>query len=183
MAGELVQGRRLSKRRKELGFSLRELADRTQLTASFLSQVERGVTNPSLNSLQRIADALSVPLLFFLAEDKHKSRIVRSQNRPEMKLSDSNIMYELLTPDLSGKFEVVCGTLKPGVENIVRRLSVETEEFIIVLEGSLLVGLGDEEFILHPGDTIYFDGAMLRKLTCASPDEVRWISVITPPVF
>jgi transcriptional regulator with XRE-family HTH domain len=183
MPGELVQGRRLSKRRKEMGLSLRDLAERTQLTASFLSQVERGVTNPSLNSLQRIAEALSVPLLFFLAEDKHKSQVVRVQNRPEMTFSDSNIVYELLTPDLSGKFEVVCGTLKPGVENIVRRLSVDTEEFIIVQEGSLLVGLESDEYTLHPGDTIYFEGSALRHLTCASSGEVRWISVITPPVF
>jgi transcriptional regulator with XRE-family HTH domain len=183
MPGEVIQGSRLSKRRKEMGLSLRDLAERTQLTASFLSQVERGVTNPSLTSLQRIAEALSVPLLFFLADDQHKSKVVRSNRRPEMTFSDSNIVYELLTPDLSGKFEVVGGHLKPGLENIVRRLSVETEEFIIVLEGSLLVGLEEEEHVLHTGDTIYFNGSSLRRLTCASHGEVRWISVITPPVF
>jgi transcriptional regulator with XRE-family HTH domain len=183
MPGELVQGRRLNKRRKEMNLSLRDLAARTQLTASFLSQVERGITNPSLNSLQRIAEALNVPLLFFLSEDQHKSRVVRAQNRPEMTFSDSTIVYELLTPDLSGKFEVVSGILKPGTENIVRRLSVDTEEFIIVIEGSLLVGLVDEDFVLNSGDTIYFDGSALRRLTCASSEEVRWISVITPPVF
>jgi transcriptional regulator with XRE-family HTH domain len=176
-------GKRLKKRRLELGFSLRELAKRTQLTASFLSQAEREVTNPSLNSLRRVAEALNVPMLYFLAENTPKSPVVRKQDRPQLDLDESNVAYELLTPDLSGEFEVICGALKPGVDNIVRPLGVDTQEFIMVLQGSLLVGLADADYILETGDTIYFDGKVLRKLICASDQETRWISVITPPVF
>ena len=176
-------GQRLKKRRNEMGFSLRELAGQTDLTAAFLSQVERGVSNPSLNSLQRIADALGVPLLFFLEEKEDRSPVVRKNERSQIDLDESNISYEMLSPDLSGKFEAIQGRLKRCSENIVRRLPVDTEELILVLEGTLLVGLIDEEFILHPGDTITFEGKDIVKLSCASSQEVRWISVITPPVF
>ena len=61
-------GQRLKKRRTELNLSLRDLASTTQLTAAFLSQVERGISNPSLNSLRRISTSLNVPMLYFMAE-------------------------------------------------------------------------------------------------------------------
>ena len=61
-------GERIRQRRKELGYSLRELGSRTNLTASFLSQVENSRSSPSLASLQRIATALGVPMFAFLKE-------------------------------------------------------------------------------------------------------------------
>jgi transcriptional regulator with XRE-family HTH domain len=177
-------GERLKKRRKELGINLRDLALRTDLTASFLSQVERGVTNPSLNSLRRISEALNVQLLYFLAEDfSPKSPVVRAEARPALRLGNSEVSYELLTPGLTGKIEVIQGHLKPGTENIVRPLGVQTEELILVLSGCLLVGLEDQDYLLKPGDTIYFEGTSLHKLMCASTEDVTWVSVITPPVF
>jgi transcriptional regulator with XRE-family HTH domain len=178
-----VLGKRLNKRRSELGLSLRDLAEKTALTASFLSQVERDLTNPSLKTLERIADALDVPLLYFLAESPSRSPVVRANDRPKLDLDDERVSYEMLTPDLTGKLEVVCGRLTTGCENVVRRLSVETEEFIYVLEGALLVGLEEQEYTLYPGDAIYLNGRRLTRLTCAGEGDVRWISVITPPVF
>ena len=68
--------------------------------------------------------------------------------------------------------------------NVARRLRKPTEEFIFVLSGRLLIGLGEKDHILNPGDSIYFEGYDLQMLACASEDEdVFWISVITPPVF
>ncbi len=54
-------------RRNELNLSLRALAEKTELSAAFLSQIECGKSNPSLNSLQRIAEALHVSLSYFLS--------------------------------------------------------------------------------------------------------------------
>ncbi len=176
-------GQRLKKRRGELNLSLRSLAGLTQLTAAFLSQIERGISNPSLNSLRRIADSLNVPMLYFLAERPSPSPLVRCQERSQINLDESNVSYEMLTPDLSHKFVSVLGRLKPGNENIARPLKGETEEMIHVLSGALLVGLGEEDFILNIGDSITFNGKNLTRMVCKSSEEVTWISFITPPVF
>ncbi len=178
-----IVAKRLNKRRTELGLSLRSLAEKTCLTASFLSQLERGVTNPSLKSLQKISDALGVPLLYFLSESPSQSPVVRAGKRSKLDLEDNRVSYELLTPDLTGSMEALQGRIKSGCDNIVRQLSVETEEFIIVLEGALLVRLKDQEYTLEVGDSIYFNGRDLVRLCCASECEASWISVITPPVF
>jgi transcriptional regulator with XRE-family HTH domain len=178
-----IVGKRLNKRRKELGFSLRELAEKTSLTASFLSQLERGVTNSSLKSLNKISEALGVPLLYFLSEDQSQVPVVRADSRSKLDLDDDRVAYELLTPSLTGKLEALIGHIKSGSDNIVRPLSIETEEIIFVLEGILIVGLKDREYTLNPGDSVFFNGRDLVKLTCGGDCESRWLSVITPPVF
>ncbi len=197
-------GARIKKRRKQLELSLRELAKRADLTASFLSQVERGKANASIDSLRRIAEALEVSMLYFLAENpkmraaatpsdistvedtpevRKYDPVVRADARPKLILSHSGVTYELLTPDLANKMEVICGRLSPGANNVARPLREPTEEWIYVLSGALLIELNDDTHILNPGDAIYFEGRALQRLTCASDKEVVWISVITPPVF
>lgn len=191
-------GYRIQVRRKEMGHSLRDLAGKTDLTASFISQVERGQTNPSIDSLRRIAEALQVSILYFLSDHiqpqpkargaKNKSLtyvpVVRADARSQLTLPVSGVTYQLLTPDLAHKMEAICGRLAPGTGNVARRLREPTEEFIYVLAGALCVGLDSGEQVLCSGDSIYFSGAKLNKLACASPKEdAVWISVITPPVF
>jgi transcriptional regulator with XRE-family HTH domain len=176
-------GLKIRKRRGDFGFSLRDLAKKTNLTASFLSQIERGIISPSLNSLRKIAEALEVPLLFFLSDTSKRSPLVRSNERPYMDLEHSAVRYQMLTPDIEHKMEAFFGTMETCSGNVVRPLSIPTEEFIMVLSGSLSVNIDEEKYILNPGDTIYFEGTHLRELSCNSDEKVTWISVITPPVF
>lgn len=183
MTDSLILGKRLKKRRTEMKLSLRALAERTDLTASFLSQLERGITNSSLKSLQRIADALNVPLLYFLADKSKASPVIRAGQRPKLEFDDDTISYELLSPALAGKLEAMMRVLKPGGEVIARQLSVATEQMIFLLEGVLTVTLKNHEYALNAGDSIYFNGDDLVKLTCGGESQARWIAVITPPVF
>ncbi len=78
-------GQKLKIRRAELKLSLRALADQTGLSAVFLSQIERGVSNPSLNSLQKIATSLRVPLHYFLTSTP-ESTFNRSQQNNQKKM-------------------------------------------------------------------------------------------------
>lgn len=183
MSNNLFLGNRLHKRRNELQLTLRDLAEKTNLTPSFLSQLERGLANPSLSSLQRLSDALGVPLLYFIEGQPSQSPVVRAGSRSKLDLDDDRVSYELLTPDLTGSVEVLLGKMQSDCQNIVRKLSVETEETIFVLEGTLLVGLSENEYVLNAGDSIRFAGSELVKLCCSDGQLTRWISIITPPVF
>jgi transcriptional regulator with XRE-family HTH domain len=176
-------GRRIRVRRRDLGLSLRALADRVGLTASFLSQIERGLTSPSLESLRRISDALEVPIFYFLVEPDQKSPVVRRGKRAELKLPDSNLTYQLLTPDLNRQMEAFLAEREPGQEKIIIPLRQETEEFIYVLQGQLEIELGTDTYLLDPGDSAYFHGSMLRRLAARGNTTLRFISVITPPIF
>ncbi len=176
-------GQRIRARRNQLGLSLRELAERVDLTASFLSQVERDLTSPSIESLNRISQALQVPVFHFLMEPNGKCPVVRRDRRVRLNLPDSNLTYQLLTPDLNRKMEVFLAEREPGQEKITVPLGQETEEFIYVLQGQLEIQLGDEVYLLGPGDTVYFKGHHLRRLAARGDETLRFISVITPPIF
>jgi transcriptional regulator with XRE-family HTH domain len=205
MPQDLNIGARLKARRNELGISLRELGRRTDLSASFLSQIELNKTSLSIDSMRRIAEALDAPLLRFLSYQAYNeqqaapepvrlceepddltgySPVVRAGCRPKLTLPPSGVTYELLSRELGRKMEAMCGRLAPGAPNVVRRLRESTEELIYVLSGALLVALDDKEYTLYQGDTVYFCGDQLQRITCASETEdAVWISVFTPAIF
>ncbi|MGD2206139.1 MAG: XRE family transcriptional regulator [Anaerolineae bacterium] len=176
-------GHRIRARRQELGLSLRDLAERVGLTASFLSQIERDLTSPSIESLRKISDALEVPIFHFLLEPDGKSPVVRRNRRTQLKLPGSNLTYQLLCPDLNRQMEVLLAEWEPGHDNITMPLRQETEEFVYVLEGQLEIDLDGEVYLLGPGDSAYFDGPALRQLAARGDTTLRFISVITPSVF
>ena len=197
-------GVRIRQRRNELDLTVRELARRTGLSASFISQVERGKTKLSLDSLRNISEQLDVsiqyffitpePVISFLQDDipceedddskVEYSPVVRTGCRPRMYFPDSGVSYEMLMTDLNRKMEAIYGKLSPGTGNVARRLRKPTEELIFVLSGALRIELNEKEYVLRPGDSIYFEGDDLQLLACASEKEdAIWISVITPPVF
>jgi len=205
MTSEQDVGSRIKTRRNELGLTMRELGRRTGLSASFISQLERSKTKVSLDSLRLIAEHLDISIHYFFSEPPQElsyaaalapcedkvvdsaieySPVVRAGFRPRLYLPDSGVNYELLAKDLTRNMEPIFGRLSPGTGNVARRLRKPTEEFIFVLAGKLLIGIEDKEYILNPGDSIYFEGYDLHKLACASESEdVIWIFVITPPVF
>jgi len=195
-------GSRLKVRRKAVGMTLRELAESTDLTASFLSQVERGKVNLSLASLQALARALDVPVLFFLSGEGRQatdstssmervapeappfSPVVRRDQRSRLRLPASGIEMELMVPSLNQKMSSYKGSLKPGSEHVATQLREPTEEFVYVIAGELLVELDDGEYIIGADESIYYQGRELRRMCSVSQfDDTVWINVITPAVY
>lgn len=174
-------GERIRQRRKQLGMSLRDLASEVGLTASFISQVERNLASPSIDSLRAIAQALDEPLFFFLLEPEGEERVVRHNRRRKL-ITGSNVTYELLSP-LNKKMEVVLASLDPGDGSIPIIHHQDTEECIFVLEGNLEVGLVDQIYTLEAGDSIYFEGPMLRSLRAYGNGIVRYLIIVTPPIL
>ncbi|MEM7344662.1 MAG: XRE family transcriptional regulator [Chloroflexota bacterium] len=176
-------GERIKTRRKELKLSLRELAEQVELTASFLSQIERDQSSPSIESLRKISQALEVPIFYFLAEPNGKSPVVRRNQRLKLQKPNSNLVFELLTPDLNRQMEAVMFEQEPGGGNYALIPTQYTEEFIYVLQGQLEVKLGETVYQLGAGDSIYFEGPTLRSLSAIGDQTLRVIAVVTPPIL
>ena len=176
-------GERIRQRRKELGYSLRALGIRTNLTASFLSQVENDQSTPSLASLQRIATALEVPMFAFLNGVNRSSSIVRMGERPRLSFSNAGIDYELLTRNLGGQMMAVVIRMQPGSLRLADRLSQPTEEFMHVVRGRLTITIGDQTHELDTGDTICYAGQSLRQFAALGSEEAQVICCVTPPVL
>jgi transcriptional regulator with XRE-family HTH domain len=176
-------GDKIKQRRTELNMSLRDLAAQSDLTASYISQVERKVSVPSIESLRKISKALHVPTFYFFLENDSPSPVVRRADRRKLTLPKSNLTYELLTPNLNRKMEIVLAELKPGRGDVQLVHHANTEECILVLEGQLEVVIAGDTYILDTGDSVYFEGALLQKIAQHGTETVRYLSVITPPIF
>jgi len=175
-------GERIHIRRKELNLSLRDLGEKTGVSASFLSQVENDQVSPSLNSLQSIATALKVPMFYFL-NDAQGGAVVRARERRKLYFSDSKIGYDLLTPDFSRQMMAFIIHLEPYARRIAMALARPTEQWMHVMQGCLKIKLGDDNHLLDPGDTIYYDGDLLQEFCSASDEELIIICCITPPAL
>jgi transcriptional regulator with XRE-family HTH domain len=175
-------GLKIRERRKQMGMSLRTLASDVGVTASFLSQIERGMASPSIDSLRAISKALDVPVFHFLIEPNDHNPVIRRTERRKLVLPQQDIVYQCLTP-VNRKMEVVLAQLDPNDGDIPLVHHEHTEECLYVLEGELEVALADEAYVLGAGDTIYFEGPMLRRLRARGDRTVKYLAIITPPIF
>ncbi len=175
-------GERIHRQRKKLGFSLRELGTRTNLTAGFLSQLENDQISPSLNSLQNIATALQVPMFYFL-ENSQPHLIVRSTERRKLYFPDSHMGYDLLAPELTRQMMPFLIRMEPNTCRVALPLAKPTEQWFFVLQGQLKIIVGEDSNLLEQGDTIYFDGDLLREFGSVSDEELVIVCCMTPPAL
>jgi len=178
-------GDKIRRLRKEKKLSLRSLAQDVGVTASFLSQVERDLADPSLGTLRKIAEMLDVPVFELLLEDELESPIVRKDKRVRIQVKGTPATLELLVPNLKQKMEIMlCRTRShEGHLNYNTPLPHPTEECIFVLQGKMEIELAKEIHILNEGDSIYFKGVLLDGFRAIGDEELVFISAITPPTF
>lgn len=177
-------GARIRDRRQEKGLSLQELADRTELTPSFLSQVERDLAEPSITSLRKIADALGVPMFYFLFENHRHNPVVRRSERRVLNFPRSQTRLELMSPgDLDRKMELVMTRLAPGAQGAEHGITHPGEECMIVISGRMEIEVGDQRYLLDEGDSIYFYSSIPHRISNAGDTELVVIAAITPPLF
>lgn len=174
-------GERIRNRRQELGLSLRELAGQVGVTASFLSQIERDLASPSIESLRKISTALQTPIFYFLLDDHEPSPVVRSDQRRAFTYRTAGVSSDLLTPDVNRRMEALLTTIETQGGIVPLSHHPDIEEWIFVLAGQLQVQLGPDVYVLEAGDSIYFRGALLQKLAAHGSGPVQFISVMTPP--
>lgn len=171
--------------RKSKGLTLNELALKIGRSVGFISQVERGLSSPSIEDLRAIASALDVPTSWFFANENQNAAelgvIVRADARRVLGTRESGIVEELLSPDLGGSFEVFRSEFQPGAEmkNAVLR---QTEEAGYVVSGLFDIWIDGVRYQLRPGDSFRFDHKPYRwKNTGEVPAIVIW--VVSPPVY
>ena len=166
-----------------MGMSLRALGEKVELTASFLAQVERGLTNPSLASLRQIANVLEVPIFYFFTEERLAGRIVRHDARRKLHFPGSNLTYELLVPSLKRQSMGLVIHLGPGEHIDPIRLTEPTEEWLLLLEGKVEIQIAGERHELAPGDSISYEGWELDGVVSTGHSEAVLIGNMTPPAF
>ena len=181
---EVDVGRRLREIRRLRRATLRTVAERSGLSESFLSQVERGRSNASIASLRRIADALRVSVSdLFEPNGPPQPRVLRRDDRPALSFGILGRKL-LLTPKPLHNLEVFVGELDPGGSTGAEPYSHgDSEELFVVLKGAVQLELGGELHELEPGDSIDYRSSTPHRISNVGTElaEVMWI--ISPPSY
>jgi len=155
---ENTLGERLRLRRKELKLSMKEVAVSSGLSIGFISQVERGLTSPSLTSLTAIANFLRSDVTNFLSQPKSKSSITRNEERDVYTINKNGLQYERLSDSFPGHtLNSVIIHEMPG--HRTESISHEGEEFFFILEGAITIYIDGVVNILEAGDSLHFDSS------------------------
>lgn len=178
-------GETLRKIRLERGFTLKQLAEICELSTSFISQAERGLSSISVATLERVCGALGMSLREFFAladppgaTEPEYSEILRADDQPAVNLSEASIKYRFLSRDFPGRlFEVVIGEIPKGYT--YPPASHDGEEFGYVLEGRLRLGFEDAEHELGPGDSYHFGAYTVHGYEAIGDGDVRLLWVQT----
>ena len=164
---EAAVGRQVHVTRTALDMTLVELAKAASISVGMLSKIENGQTSPSLTTLEGLASALNVPIATFFAsfDEKREATFVKKGTglTIERRGSGKGQLYQLLGHSLRSSLQVepFLITLDENSDAypIFQHPGVE---FIYMLRGEVSYRHGQENYILKPGDSLFFDAQALH---------------------
>lgn len=150
-------GNKINEYRRIHNLTIKEFSEQTNLSAGLISQLERGMGNPSLSALQSIASALNISLSSLFEEDvTNESLILRKEDRSTIYNPDQkHVLYDVLTPSpLNSSVELLLMNLSANSVTYGDFSTHVEEELAFILEGEVSILFENEEFLLREGDTI-----------------------------
>lgn len=183
MDDALKIGQKIKTRRMAKNLTVKELAAQAQITSSMLSQIERGLANPSLNTIRLLSIALEEPMFrFFMDEVDVHNEVVRANAR--RRIIEHGVEYELLSPDTNGTLEMMQLRLSSrGKMSCAQLKSHVGEEVALVEKGTIELVLEESVCLLHSGDSVRIKSGIKHSWRNAGEDECVLVFAVSPPDF
>lgn len=170
-------GSSIRRRRKALSKTLVQVAQETELTVGFISQVERGICAPSLSSFMRIATSLNTSIEQLLNVSESFEAVTKAEHRQSYSLGEAGRWYEKLGPGFSGSLFYPCIIHRPP-GHVSEHMHHKGEVFCYLISGELEYHLGDVVHMLVAGDSIHHDTSVKHFSKVISEEETTelWVS-------
>lgn len=150
--------------RQAQGLTLAELASAIGVSASAVSQIERGVTEPSLGTLWSLGRALNASLFdFFAGQEAPTVDVVRAADRTVVEFG--RVRYEMLARSAQRSVDLFTMHLQPGNGVVRQPIGHAGEEAGVVLTGTMEVVVAGAAHRLGPGDAMWFDSSQPHTFT------------------
>ncbi|QYR22497.1 XRE family transcriptional regulator [Paenibacillus sp. sptzw28] len=174
-------GNKIKKLRQEQNRKLTDIAEICGFSKSLLSQIENGKTMPPISTLIKIADALGTKVSILLDDQQQTGTIHTTKEASQSKLvkTEKGYSFFAFAVERSDKLMQPFLFVSRKDENDSRHVfSHNGEEFIFILEGQMRYQVGNMEYTLSPGDSLYFDSIEKHTLYPIT-DEVKYVAVFT----
>jgi transcriptional regulator with XRE-family HTH domain len=160
--------------RAERRLTLAGVAELTGLNVGYLSQIENDKASPSLGCLAAIADALEVPVAWFLIDDAPAPDVVRASER-SVRTGPGRTRIERVDGGYARDLAIVEASLGPGQRTGLH--SHAGEEHHIIVRGHWRMTQGDHVVEVGPGDYVRWDGTLPHDAEVVGPDDGTMIIV------
>jgi len=174
--------------RKRLGMTQKELAEQVGVTPSFISQLEKNLISPSLNSLLKLSDKLNTQPVYFLMDGENvqwQKMIIRPNERQYIHLPDvktTDLHLQLLVSDvINRRMEPHLLTMKEGSTVEGHFYRHKGDEFAYILQGELEVEIEGKKHLLRQGDSFYIESTVPSQWANAGKGEAVILWVLSPP--
>lgn len=166
--------------RKTHKLSLKDVAEKTELTISHLSQIERNLASPSLDTLEKIALALNYPISSFFINPQITSTHIPEDAQRQITIS----------PGTTIKFLINNTGYRNQLGAYIAEITALSDDditihsgakLIYVLEGEMKFHIAQKEFNLREGDSLFFNGAVPHWISSKSPSLLKIFVATTPP--
>lgn len=173
--------------RKARDTTIAELGKATGLSKGYLSQIERGISSPSVKALHSISRALGVTISWFFppeTDDHEELRdiVVRAHARRTLSF-ESGITDELLSPNLDKTIELLRCTFPAGSESGAEPYNHRGEEAGIVISGRLDLWVDEQHMQLQEGDSFAFSSERPHRYANLTDRDTVVIWAISPPTY
>ena len=195
-------GKKIRAIRTAKDMKITEMARLSGLTTSMISQMERGLISPSIETLKKIGNVLDVPLSFLFENEGETvsaaaqespgqpgqvnlygaSPVVHASQRKKLSPGDG-IELQLLNPSLNGPIEFIYNIYQPHSGTGREKYSHPGAECGLVLTGELVVEIEEETYILRAGDSITFDSTKAHAKRNLSDQVCTCVWANVPPWF
>ncbi|WP_119168698.1 cupin domain-containing protein [Algihabitans albus] len=167
------------------GLSLRQAAARAGVAIGTVSQIERGLTSPSLRVLRELCAAIDLPMerLFERPGATPDEIVVRRSERRVLVLGEKRMRKELLTQKAGSGLQGMIVVIEPGGGSGDDPYTHDGEEIGHVLKGTLEITIGTTTYRLSPGDTFCFESPRPHKFRNAGQDEAEILWVVSQPFY
>ncbi len=174
--------------RKKMGMTQKELAEQVGLTPSFISQLEKNLISPSLDSLLKLSEKLNTQPIYFLMDGETgplQKMVIKPGERQDIQLpalKGKDIKLQLLVSDvLNRRMEPYLLIMKEGAEIGRHFYGHKGDEFAYVIEGELEVEIQDEKQEIRQGDSLYIESAFPSKWANVGKGDAVILWVLSPP--
>ena len=177
-------GLKIRNLRRVKKLTLIELSKLTGIAQATLSRMETGLMIGTVKNHQKIAETLGISLPELYGEIDSRYEWVKfqsAQNQRKIAVKTDQIKCELLTHEISKKkITPLLITLAAQGKSAREQLERGIEKFLFVLEGTVKVLLNDQEYVLNPEDTLYFDGSIPHQLMNPAHKSARIFCAVSP---
>lgn len=171
--------------RKKQNLTVGELATQCGLSTSLISQIERGISTPSLDSLWKITKILGISFVTLFEENSDdRVTVIPREEQKLLSLPKSNVSYRILSPsNRRNQLECLLITLKPGTSTKEGLFTHTGEECGVIIQGEMTVVVGDKSYILREGDSMYLDSTLPHRYFNHGEEVCKSYWAMTPASF